>query len=339
MLPSLGALPLGAPTGAQDDVVTEIMDEKEETLRRRYAAEAPKSPPIYALKQDELAAIAEELTNSKRFYETVLNDDPKEDPCREVEKVCRELATLNRLPGLANDAYDCSDPNSLVWKYAHAIFGVDPRESTLSLLTTTRDQSWKDNFRLLCKAFNMEYYLAMEHDDNNWRSYSVWGSLAECVDVRKYAANENPRLREMAHRPCNEVVRNWEWERGKAGKRFLNKVRSPIHPGSSQIAWRIEHLPRMRDWVERHASYQKSDYDRIKAQLDYIEKEQEPGGRFDPDNSESDEEAGGYYDYVPNQFYHNKQALNKVLRELRALARLFRTLEDQARAMQAAAPE
>jgi hypothetical protein len=380
MLPSLGALSLGAPTGAKDDVVTEIRDEQveadkrsweawheehemeeaedadrqamreqsltafsraaaaadssgdssdDEPLDRRADRLAPKTPPIYTLKQDPFSIIVDEL--AKRLTPdaaTIKHTDPK-SLCREVEKACRELATLNRLPGLAVDPrYDCYDPNAPVWKAALVIFGVNPKKRTRRL----NSRSWKGHFRDLCAAFNPGYaYVVFESNNaggGHWGDgHTLWGTL--------WDADEKGHFHD--HVEYNQSrARGGDWRRNgfeyykDLAVPLLQEVRRPIRRGSSQIAWRIQHMPVLREAVQEIRGRIESDYRDCKSTMDNWEECSE---------SESDDCvhlpcAPSYYDFdYPGSVEDYRNEVNRLY----ALQFLFETLENQARAMQAAA--
>jgi len=68
MLPSLGVLSLGAPTGAQDDVVTEIRDEQAEALHKawEWAEEEQEEEEALGPQLEELRAKAQALRETYR---------------------------------------------------------------------------------------------------------------------------------------------------------------------------------------------------------------------------------------------------------------------------------
>jgi hypothetical protein len=386
MLPSLGALSLGAPTGAEDDVVTEIRDEQveadkraweawhedqemeeaedaerqamreqsltafsraaaaadssgdesyDEPLDRRGERLAPKSPPLYTLKQDPFDEIVNELVKRLAPDAKAIKNSDADAMCRDVANVCRELATLNRLPGLAVDPkYDCSDPNAEIWKYAHAIFGANPKKHVW-LRDKERDQSWKQNFRDLCKAFDPKFDFAVVE----WEAfhgggiaigdYLVWNKLWRMIPGNSEVAEawEEKEARERARdafddRSREEVDSDEEGEsdydeddafesffseyddpftprhcaKREELRRLRAKVRRPIKRGWAQIQWRIDNLPKLLDGLDLYYDHEKPDKRHV---------------------------ASDYFAELENK--------------VRALKRLFRTLLNQARAMQAAA--
>ena len=198
MLPDLGGLSL-TPTGAVDDVVTEIFKEKEGALRRRYEAE---QPPIYTLEPGPFSLIVEELAKRLAPDAATVSARNVETLCAQVHQACRELATLGTLPGQAIDPqYDCyADPDGDVWKAAHVIFGVDPTQlgpEDKGALT------WRDNFRSLCQAFDprlvYEYYIPgspgsqfVDGGDEDARAGTrpMWRNLWEAVPENRQRAGQ-----------------------------------------------------------------------------------------------------------------------------------------------------
>jgi len=130
MLPSLGALSLGTPTGAEDDVVTEIIDERQdavvEGLRRRYAAEAAED------------AVRREVFDNEDLVKEVLmaldRGDDVYDTCKMVARWC----SLNKARRAACDEDFYSDLGKRIW--GNAIY-----EAWLGPYAN-------DRFRELCKV-------------------------------------------------------------------------------------------------------------------------------------------------------------------------------------------
>jgi|SaaInlV_125m_DNA_1040241.scaffolds.fasta_scaffold02110_3 hypothetical protein len=204
MLPDLGALSL-APTGADDDAVTDIHEEREGALRRRREAE---QPPIYTLEPGPFSLIVEELAKRLTPDAATVSARSAKTLCERVHQACRELATLNRLPGQAIDPrHDCyADPDGDAWKAAHVIFGVDP--TRFDERYDKPPSTWRDNFRHLCKAFDpdlaMELYVAgrpgsqsVDGRDEPPRvvTKSLWFLLWEAVPVNSQLAGEWQEIR------------------------------------------------------------------------------------------------------------------------------------------------
>ena len=369
MLPSLSALSLGTPTGAKDDVVKEIMDEREaekmdwevwhmeqemmereaaedaarsaaEAKRRREAAE--QQPPIYTLPGEQdgpggpggpFSIIVDKLVERLTPDAEAMNGSDADAMCRDVANVCRELATLNRLPGQVVDPrYNCSDPNAEIWKYAHAIFGVDPMGKLWLRGKKPNRLSFKQNFVVLCKAFRPDFtftvvaWEAFHGGGIDYADYLVWNQLWRSIpenlemaeaweenDARERAryafADRSVDSEEESDEDYDEEAafesfyegfkeQDYDWARyvpkPEELKRLRAKIRLPIKPGSAQIKWRIDNMQRLRNGCDLY-------YDLDKPH------------RFDDD----------YF--------------KKLKKKTQALERLFKTLLYQARAMQAAA--
>lgn len=203
MLPHLGGLSL-APTGAVDDVVTEVFKEKEGALRRRYEAE---QPPIYTLEPGPFSLIVAELAKRLAPDAATVSARNVDTLCAQVHQACRELATLYTLPGQSiGPQYDCYGPwAGSVWKAAHVIFGVDPTQlgpEDKGALT------WRDNFRYLCQAFDprlvYEYYIPgspgsqfVDGGDEDARAGTrpMWRDLWEAVPENGAMAGEWQAIR------------------------------------------------------------------------------------------------------------------------------------------------
>lgn len=209
MLPSFGALSLGAPTGADDDAVADIPEEREGALRRRREAE---QPLIHTLEPGPFSLIVQELAKRLAPNAVTVSARSATTLCARVREACRELATLNRLPGQAIDPrYDCyADPDGDVWKAAHVIFGVDPER--LDEQHDRPPSTWRDNFRYLCEAFDpdlmMEVYAAgrpasqsVDGRDEPPRvvAKSLWFLLWEAVPENRRLAEEWQEIRMREH--------------------------------------------------------------------------------------------------------------------------------------------
>lgn len=402
MLPSLSKLSL-APTGAKDDVVTEIMDERQdavvEGLRRRFAAEAskkraveaqeaelraarveaaqaaraaawaaaaaaaaddtsgdenddeslnrrterraPRSPPIHILEPGPFSVIVEALVNRLAPNAEAVKGSDADAMCRDVANVCRELATLNRLPGQAVDPkYDCSDPNAEIWRLAHAIFGVDPMGKLWLRGKGPNRLSWKANFVLLCKAFRPDF----DYPKITWEAahgggikhgfFSVWNRLWRLFPENTRAAREWEEAKfeedareafldegdedfdsddsdydeEAAFESYKERFEESEYYEPQLHspepeelKALRAKIRLPIKPGSAQIKWRVDNMKRLRLALNK-------------------------GELYDGDEPEE------------RRMYEDEQVAHReLLPKVEALQRLFKTLRRQARAMQNAA--
>ena len=171
MLPSLRRLSLGAPTGA---------------------------PPVTTLEQDPFDLIVEKLV--ERVLEPP-EDQEDEDGhsdaflfnadklCDKVTQVCNEVVTLERMSGNEAGVYDCSNPDSLVWKAAHSIFGVDALatfnhptpERRVAPLTKLQGDTWRDSFRTLCKVFAVDGEYDVQYEvlagQAGWMRHRVWVDL------------------------------------------------------------------------------------------------------------------------------------------------------------------
>lgn len=192
MLPGLGALSL-APTGAKDDVVAEIFKEREGPLRRRYEAE--QEPPIYTLDPGPFSLIVDELAKRLAPDAATVSAQSAETLCKRVYQACRELATLNLLPGQSIDLrYDCyADPNGDVWKAAHVIFGVDPaRLGPVDKGPLT----WRANLSYLCQAFDPGFMMEVDvpgtpgewGESERVGTRSLWFELWETVPENRQVA-------------------------------------------------------------------------------------------------------------------------------------------------------
>jgi hypothetical protein len=323
MLPSLSTLSL-APTGAKDDVVTEIIDERQdavvEGLRRRYAAMAaakaredavaahaavqaaqaaaaaaddssgdenddepldrraerlaPRSPPIHSLEPGPFSVIVDEIAKRLAPGRREIKNSTADALCRDVGKACRELATLNRLPGQAVDPkYDCSDPNAPVWKGALVIFGIDPNKRHV---LKRSGQSRKDQFRDLCQVFNPQkiyYWFNEGHSEPRWYDASLWATLkmeyeeGEVHDTPKYESTVDPET---------------------AG--FAQKVRRPLGTRTEVITWRLRHLPGIRERLDIIESNLTDSYEQTKKDVaEFLARTRDSDDAFS-DNCDSDDE-------------------------------------------------
>ncbi len=132
------------------------------SLRRLSLEPTGAEPPIHILEPGPFSLIVDELAKRLAPDAATISSHSAETLCARVHQACRELATLNRLPGQAIDPrYDCyADPDGDAWKAAHVIFGVDP---TRFEPEDKGPLTWRDNFRYLCQAFDprlvYEYYI------------------------------------------------------------------------------------------------------------------------------------------------------------------------------------
>ena len=194
MLPSLERLSLGAPTSA---------------------------PPITTLEQDPFDLIVERLVERiGQPIDGVAIDEDGEDVdghflihadlmCDQVTQVCNEVTTLERMTGNDVGKYDCSNPDSFVWKAAHSIFGVDALadfkhqdpERRVAPLTKLQGDTWRDSFRTLCKVFaassDQDVQYEVLQGRAGWIRHYVWVELyrassherdteASTMDTRSY---------------------------------------------------------------------------------------------------------------------------------------------------------
>lgn len=352
MLPSLGALSLGAPTGAKDDVLTEIRDEVEAEKReweawheeqemleaeaRKRERLAPKSPPIHTLEPDPFSMIANELVKQLTTPDTrSLSAFNADKMCAKVTQVCHELATLNQLPDQTlNPEYNCSNPDAFVWKAAHAIFGVDVSAPSATQLKG-HDLSWRDNFRALCGVYT-PYYNFNYYNGATWKGFSLWGTFA-----RDYQEGYYEEYRHVSWDDDDSTYEHHNYE--DEISKLLWRLRRPIGtrspgPGISLRSspwWRIKRLPLMRRRLESIIE----NLEREWKDEATIEKEKKRWRKRLRAEKWLTDEDWGYYarHWNDGDYPDDDKRYHKDMRAFRALLRLFQTLEDQARDMQAAA--
>jgi len=305
--------------------------------------EEPEPPLIYKLEPGPFSVIVDELVKRLAPDAEAINGADADAMCRDVANVCRELATLNRLPGQAVDPkYDCSDPNAEIWRLAHAIFGVNPRGKLWLRGKKPNQLSWKANFVLLCKAFRPDF----DYPKITWEAahgggirhgfFSVWNLLWRTFPENRQAAREwnQAKFEEDAREAfldegdedfdsddsdydedaAFEAFKERFGESAYYGptlhspepeelKALRAKIRLPIKPGSAQIQWRVDNMMRLSRMLNK-------------------------GGLYDLGN-EPEERRIAHED--------ERVAHRELLPKVEALQRLFRTLREQARAMQNAA--
>ena len=155
MLPSLGALSLGTPTGANDDVVKEIMDEKEEILRRRNMAERQAA----ARETASLAGLPPEVIGTMVTQAALAARNTKEPAstiCEWMENFCRSAG---------NQGQKCDDQ---WYRLALAAFGFVPQGTVQGVQPSPPSDSaftsWREFFGALCQAFHGRDGLRMPQD-------------------------------------------------------------------------------------------------------------------------------------------------------------------------------
>jgi hypothetical protein len=158
------------------------------------------APPVTTLEQDSFDLIAEKLV--ERVNERIDDDENyafADELCDLVTQVCHEVSTLERMSGNDAGKYDCSNPDSLVWKAAHSIFGVDALadfghenpERRMAPLTKLRGDTWRDSFRTLCKVFaygaeqDLQYELL--RGQAGWVRLHVWVDLYSASSLEREA--------------------------------------------------------------------------------------------------------------------------------------------------------
>lgn len=158
MLPSLGALSLGTPTGANDDVVMEIMDEKEEILRRRYAAEVAERQAA-ARETASLAGLPPEVIGTMVTQAALAARDTKEP----ASTICEWMKNFCRSAG--NQDQTCDDQ---WYRLALAAFGFVPQGTVQGVQPSPPSDSaftsWREFFGALCEAFHGREGLRMPQD-------------------------------------------------------------------------------------------------------------------------------------------------------------------------------
>lgn len=236
-LGSIGAEVSGlstAPTGAVDDVTTEILQEREGAARRRHEA---MQPPIYTLEPDPFSVLVHELAKRLAPDPATIAARSAETLCAQVHQACRELATLGKLPGQAVDAkYDCyADPNGDVWKAAHVIFGVDPtrfedQDNPMQRYLAT----WRENFRYLCTAFDPDFLLKF-YIANHTRPFvePLWLHLWEAVPENRQMAKDWQAWR--AHNDWYAPMRSYPLSREEILE-IQTRLRDRDAPGRKKLA-------------------------------------------------------------------------------------------------------
>ncbi len=315
MLPSLGALSLGAPTGADDD--SDNDDEPLTSRSQRLGLVRP--PPIYTLEPDPFSIIANELAKRLLPNDDAVAYTDAHVLCARVHQACRELATLNRLPGQAIDPkYDCSDPNAEVWRAALVIFGMDPSLPVgVSRPHRPRNTTWKGYFRSLCRVFHPEtlyYDLDEEQDGTQWVAYSLWGALCQVPDP-------------MWHWPIplefRGAIDSPENQAKMAAMRF--DLRRPVRrSGRVHRKWLIRYAPQVRDAIEWILEHMRRSWHVAEQRV----------LKWDNESSDSDGEKAGWWGdiyhgppphlIVPEDVYFERMfdlvALDRLLKTLRAQA-------------------
>jgi len=224
MLPDLGTLSLGAPTGA---------------------------PPITTLEQDPFDLIVEKLV--ERVLEPQDEDENYYNAnimCERVTQVCNEVVTLERMSGNDAGKYDCSNPDSVVWKAAHCIFGVDAfakfdhatLERRVAPLTKLRGDTWRDSFRTLCKVFAASSEQDVQYEvlrgQAGWMRHYVWVELyrasspeRDAVTIRMNTENYEERARAAyrakyggMRRDDPDYVSYNAFRRGEGTKELLQQI-------------------------------------------------------------------------------------------------------------------
>ena len=184
MLPSLGALSLGTPTGANDDVVTEIMDEKEEFLRRRNMAERQAA----ARETASLAGLPPEVIGTMVTQAALAARDTKEP----ASTICEWMKNFCRSAG--NQGQKCDDQ---WYRLALAAFGVVPQGTVQGVQPSPPGDSaftsWREFFGALCEAFHGSGGLRMPQD----RYPPVWPGMGSWDWVRD---KDNSKLNRIKRR-------------------------------------------------------------------------------------------------------------------------------------------
>jgi len=172
MLPSLGALSLGAPTGANDDVVTEIVDEKEEILRRRNMAERQAA----ARETASLAGLPPEVIGTMVTQAALAARDTEEP----ASTICEWMKNFCRSAG--NQGQKCDDQ---WYRLALAAFGFEPQGTVQGVQppppSNSAFTSWREFFGALCEAFHGSNGLRMPQDRyrTQWPGMSEWDWVRE----------------------------------------------------------------------------------------------------------------------------------------------------------------
>lgn len=159
MLPSLGALSLGTPTGAQDDVVTEIRDEQAEALHKAWEVaeeeheeEEALGPQLEELRAKEqalretyrsekrAASVRKEVFDNEDLVKEVLLALDRGDRVWDLCKMVTRWCSLNKARRAACDDAFYSDLGERIWgDIVHAWWlGVGP----------------DDRFRSMCQLEN-----------------------------------------------------------------------------------------------------------------------------------------------------------------------------------------
>jgi hypothetical protein len=158
MLPPLGALSLGTPTGAKGDVVTEIMDEKKEILRRRNMAERQAA----ARETASLAGLPPEVIGTMVTQAALAARDTQEP----ASTICEWMKNFCRSAG--NQGQKCDDQ---WYRLALAAFGFVPQGTVQGVQPSPPSDSaftsWSEFFGALCEAFHGSNGLSMPQDRYN----------------------------------------------------------------------------------------------------------------------------------------------------------------------------
>jgi len=348
MLPNLGALSLGAPTGVDDFSNETAARRRREAAERqalreqllaaaeaRAAARADAAaaaaaaadssdderydePPIHTLQRGPFDLIVKMLLERLTPDAEAINGSDADAMCRDVAKVCRELATLDQLPGLADDEvvvdpkYDCSDPNAKIWRKAHAIFGVDPMKN---VKLRQEGQSWKENFRNLCQVFNPQqgyYYFTEGHSEPRWYDASLWATL-------KMVYEEG----EVDHIP--------EYRDGQKPETaaFVREVRKPLGTGTEVITWRLRHLPLICYELDTTVEKLMDSYEQTKRDIAEFFAYAKSDDNDDDGTTDTHGTVTTWHDYEYPDFDEQYYA---DIRCFASLRRLLKTLQRQAQA-------
>lgn len=154
MLPGLGALSLGAPTGAQDDVVTEIRDEQREALHKAWEVaeeereeEEALGPQLEELRAKEqalretyrsekrAAIVRKEVFDNEDLVKEVLLALDRGDRVWDLCKMVTRWCSLNKARRAACDDAFYSDLGERIWgDIVHAWWlGVGPDDRFRSM--------------------------------------------------------------------------------------------------------------------------------------------------------------------------------------------------------------
>ena len=280
-LPNLGRLCLGPLIGADNDGGDERS--RLALTDKRGASTGVHTPPIATLEQPgPFDMIVEELVKRLDFDADEVAESDADVLCARVSQVCNELAVLNNLPALNQDEqpnaidpkYNCSDPDALIWKLAHGVFGVDPladfnHEAPAHRkppLTKMEGDTWRDSFRALCKAFgppDQMLYEVREGEWAGWTVYSLWGELyMASSDERGIAVSheEKRRFRDRAKiawrqkfggmRAASGAVSWQDFRKGEADREWMRYYPDDAVLRTFQREVRNPNIAR-HEWIDR----------------------------------------------------------------------------------------